>query len=180
MTEEYKKEDKKEDKKDKKKYTDEEFFNDLNMYIDIDLNKDNTVDIEKIDILYNYILDTKKGIKQNKVLILYGKTENIVNIIKKYLLSDSFSIGNTNVNYFQNLIVDKYTYSMKNKHPIYNITKVNKLFIISDNDVEHTLNGEIFKRMIDDEKVITNFIITTNKKSKFDKNNNDIFISVLE
>ena len=35
MTEEYKKDDKKDDKK---KYTDEEFFNDLNMYIDIDLN----------------------------------------------------------------------------------------------------------------------------------------------
>lgn len=176
MTEEYKKNDK--DKKEK--YTDEEFFNDLNRYIDLDLSKDITVDIDKIDILYNYILDTKKGIKQNKVLVLYGNINNIIDIIKKYLLSCTFSIGTTNLNYFQNLIVDKHIDRMQNTHPIYNIKKVNKLFIISDNDFEHTLNDKIFQRMIDDEKVITNFIITTNKKSKIDKIENDIFISVLE
>jgi hypothetical protein len=158
-------------------YSDEDFFNDLNKYIDLDLSKDITVDIDKIDILYNYILDTKKGIKQNKILVLKGNVENIMNTIKKYLLSRTFSIGNTNVNYFQNLITNKYIYSMKNRHPIYNITKVNKLFIISDNEFEHSLDSEIFKKMIEDDKIITNFIVTTNKKSKIDY---DIFISVLE
>jgi hypothetical protein len=161
MTEEYKKDE-------KEKYTEEEFFNNLNKYID------NT---EKIDILYNYILNTKKGIKQNKILVLYGKVENIIDIIKKYLLSKTFSISNTNINYFQNLIVNKYISRMQNTHPIYNITKVNKLFIISDNEVEHTLNDKIFQRMIDDKKIITNFIITTNKKSN-SENTNNIFISI--
>jgi hypothetical protein len=66
---------------------------------------------------------------------------------------------------------------MQNTHPIYNITKVNKLFIISDNEVEHTLNDKIFQRMIDDIKIITNFIITTNKKSN-SENTNNIFISI--
>jgi hypothetical protein len=154
--------------KEKEKYAEEEFINNLNKYID------NT---DKIDILYNYILNTKKGIKQNKILVLYGKVENIINIIKKYLLSETFSISNTNINYFQNLIVDKYISRMQNTHPIYNITKVNKLFIISDNEVEHTLNDKIFQRMIDDIKIITNFIITTNKKSN-SKNTNNIFISI--
>jgi len=161
MTEEYKKDE-------KEKYTEEEFFNNLNKYID------NT---DKIDILYNYILNTKKGIKQNKILVLYGKVENIIDIIKKYLLSKTFSISNTNINYFQNLIVNKYISRMQNTHPIYNITKVNKLFIISDNEVEHTLNDKIFQRMIDDKKIITNFIITTNKKSN-SENTNNIFISI--
>lgn len=150
------------------KYTEEEFLNNLNKYID------NT---DKIDILYNYILNTKKGIKQNKILVLYGKVENIVDNIKKYLLSKTFSISNTNINYFQNLIVDKYISKMQNTHPIYNITKVNKLFIISDNEDEHTLNDKIFQRMIDDKKIITNFLITTNKKSS-SENTNNIFISI--
>ena len=152
----------------KEKYTEEEFFNNLNKYMD---------NISNINILYNYILDTKKGVKQNKILVLHGKVENIVDNIKKYLLSGTFSIMNTNVNYFQNLIVDKYISKMQNTHPIYNITKVNKLFIISDNEVEHTLNNEIFQRMIDDKKIITNFIITTNKKSN-SENTNIIFISI--
>lgn len=151
----------------KEKYTEEELFNNLNKHMDNTSN---------IDILYNYILNTKKGIKQNKILVLYGKVENIVDIIKKYLLSKTFSIMNTNVNYFQNLIVDKYISKMQNTHPIYNITKVNKLFIISDNEVEHTLNDEIFQRLINDKKIITNFIITTNKKSN-SENINIIFIS---
>lgn len=151
----------------KEKYTEEELFNNLNKHMDNTSN---------IDILYNYILNTKKGIKQNKILVLYGKVENIVDIIKKYLLSEKFSIMNTNVNYFQNLIVDKYISKMQNTHPIYNITKVNKLFIISDNEVEHTLNDEIYQRLINDKKIITNFIITTNKKSN-SENINIIFIS---
>ena len=155
-------------KDEKEKYTEEEFINNLNKYID------NT---DKINILYNYILNTKKGIKQNKILVLYGEVENIIDIIKKYLLSKTFSISNTNINYFQNLIVDKYISRMQNTHPIYNITKVNKLFIISDNEVEHTLNDKIFQRMIDDIKIITNFIITTNKKSN-SENTNNIFISI--
>jgi hypothetical protein len=152
----------------KEKYTEEELFNNLNKHM---------VNISNINILYNYILDTKKGVKQNKILVLYGKVENIVDIIKKYLLSEKFSIMNTNVNYFQNLIVDKYISKMQNTHPIYNITKVNKLFIISDNEVEHTLNDEIFQRMIDDKKIITNFIITTNKKSN-SENTSNLFISI--
>ena len=152
----------------KEKYTEEELFNNLNKHM---------VNISNINILYNYILDTKKGVKQNKILVLHGKVENIVDNIKKYLLSGTFSIMNTNVNYFQNLIVDKYISKMQNTHPIYNITKVNKLFIISDNEVEHTLNNEIFQRMIDDKKIITNFIITTNKKSN-SENTNIIFISI--
>jgi hypothetical protein len=155
-------------KDEKEKYTEEEFFNNLNKYID---------NADDIDILYKYILNTKKGIKQNKILVLYGKVENIINIIKKYLLSKTFSISNTNINYFQNLIVDKYISKMQNTHPIYNISKVNKLFIISDNEVGHTLNDKIFQRMIDDIKIITNFIITTNKKSN-SENTNNIFISI--
>jgi hypothetical protein len=152
----------------KEKYTEEELFNNLNKHM---------VNISNINILYNYILDTKKGVKHNKILVLHGKVENIVDIIKKYLLSEKFSIMNTNVNYFQNLIVDKYISKMQNTHPIYNITKVNKLFIISDNEVEHTLNDEIFQRMIDDKKIITNFIITTNKKSN-SENTSNLFISI--
>ncbi len=162
----------------KEEYSDEDFFNDLNKYIDLDLSKDITIDIDKIDILYNFILDTKKGIKQNKILVLRGNVENIVNTIKKYLLSSTFSIGTTNLNYFQNLIVDKYISRMQNTHPIYNITKVNKIFIITDNEFEHILDDKIFQKLIEDDKIITNFIVTTNKKSKiFDY---DMFISVLE
>ena len=162
----------------KDEYSDEDFFNDLNKYIDLDLCKDITIDIDKIDILYNFILDTKKGIKQNKILVLRGNVENIVNTIKKYLLSSTFSIGTTNLNYFQNLIVDKYISRMQNAHPIYNITKVNKIFIITDNEFEHTLDYKIFQKLIDDDKIITNFIVTTNKKSKI--YDYDMFISVLE
>lgn len=160
-------------------YTETDFLNDLNKYIDLDIAKDVNIDIDNIDILYNYILDTKKGIKQNKILVLYGKVENIVEIIKKYLLSGSFSLGYTNVNYFQNLIVDKYINKMQNTHPIYNIKKVNKLFILSDDDYKYTLDREIFQKLIDDDKIITNFIVTTNKKSKIEEDD-DIFISVLE
>jgi hypothetical protein len=160
-------------------YTENDFFNDLNKYIDLDIDQDINIDIDNVDILYNYILNTKKGIKQTKILVLYGNTKNIVDIIKKYLLSGTFSLGYTNLNYFQNLIVDKYINKMKNTHPIYNITRVNKLFIISDNENKYTLNCEIFQKLLSDNKIITNFIITTNKKSK-DKDINDIFISVLE
>ena len=123
-----------------------------------------------------YIVDTKKGIKQNKILVLHGNVGSVVDIIKKFLLSGTFSICYTNINYFQNLIVDKYISRLQNTHPIYNITKVNKLLIITDNELEYNLNDEIFKRMIDDKKIITNFIITTNKKN--DTKNSNIFISI--
>ena len=145
-------------------YTKEELLKDLNKY-----TGDN-------DILYNYIVDTKKGIKQNKILVLHGNVGSVVDIIKKFLLSGTFSICYTNINYFQNLIVDKYISRLQNTHPIYNITKVNKLLIITDNELEYNLNDEIFKRMIDDKKIITNFIITTNKKN--DTKNSNIFISI--
>ena len=94
-------------------YTENDFFNDLNKYVDLDLDKKIFIDIDNINLLYNYILDTKNGIKQTKILVLYGNTKNIIDIIKKYLLSSKFVIGNTNVNYFQNLIVNKHLNKMK-------------------------------------------------------------------
>ena len=85
-------------------------------------------------------------------------------MISKILLNDRFSIIHTTTKYI-NYILSNYLNHLKNTHPIYNIIKVSKLLILTDDNQNFTT--DIFEELLKDDKIITNFLISS-KNKKFD------------